>query len=653
MNALIKVLCILFLFNTIAFSDVVLDSKHQNIELLGIPFFEDTEGNLTLKEIQTKVFSESEEKVASFGFTSSVYWFKVALSANKSADDYKWWLNVSYPLLEKIDLYICDDQDNLLAVKKSGKARPFSERELHDRHFLFRIATPDKQTLYLRVETQSAMQVPASIETTEHLFTDYHHSLVLSGIYYGIFVLIFFYNLISFIYTRSRSYFLYLLFIVSFTIWQLSLDGLGIELLWTECEWMISHGNSTMMGVMILSIVMFTREFLQTKSFTPRIDKFFIALSIFISVVTIAAFFRPYKEVILYFAATSVFLPPLLLLTGLIVYQKNYYPARFYILGWGLFLLGSVLFALNKFAVIEGYEFFSYAQQIGSALQMIFLSWALADSLKKSETEYINKLSGLNTLLQEKVSESLSQMRQHDQVMIEKSRLAAMGEMIEQIAHQWRQPLHSLSLLNQDLYFKIQLKTVTQEDYENIHNKMNEQLQYMSQTIEDFRNFSKPDKEQEQFNVEEVIESALNLSEGSLKYAKVKASLVSEKEHPVFGMRHEMMQVFMNLIKNTQDVVSQRKIEEPWLIFTVKEEDNIIKVTVEDNAKGIDEDKLEKVFEPYFSTKTTLNSSGIGLYMSKEIIEKSFLGTMNVTNSVNGALFTISLPKGSAEVSLD
>ncbi len=651
MNILIKVLFVLFLCNGIAFSDVVLDSKYQEIELLGMPFFEDNEGSLTLQEIQSKRFVESEKRVASFGFTSSVYWFKIALSANETAYDYKWWLKISYPLLDKIDLYVCDEKGDLIVLKKSGKARPFSERELHDRHFLFRIDPLERQTLYLRVETQSAMQVPASIETTENLYTDYHYSLVLSGVYYGIFVLIFFYNLISFIYTRSRSYFLYLVFIVSFTIWQLSLDGLGIELLWSEYEWMISHGNGTVMGIMTLSIMMFTREFLQTKQFTPKIDNALLGLSVLVSIITIAAIFRPYKDVIVLIAAISVFLPPFLLMTGVLVYRKNYYPARFYIVGWGLFLLGSALFALNKFALIEGYELLSYAQQVGSAFQMIFLSWALADSLKQSETEYVEKLSDLNRLLQEKVNESLFQMRQHDQVMIEKSRLAAMGEMIEQIAHQWRQPLHALSLLNQDLYFKVQLKTVTQSDYENIHNKMNEQLQYMSQTIEDFRNFSKPNKEKESFNIEEVIESALNLNEGSLKFAKIRASLISDSEHPVFGMRHEMMQVFMNLIKNTQDVVLERKIEAPWLIFTINDNDEMITITVEDNAKGVDEDKLDSVFEPYFSTKTALGGSGIGLYMCKEIIEKSFFGRMKVKNSTNGALFTITLPKGKVEVS--
>jgi len=644
-----RVFLLLLLFSSSLMAEVIIDSTDQNIELLGVPFYEDESTALSLEEIQNKSFSVHKDTMASFGFTSSAYWFKISLEPTENASLHTWWLDVSYPLLDKLDLYICDENDTLIKVKKSGKARPFSEREAKDRHFLFKLDMDEKQILYLRVETQSSMQVPIYIQSSESLFSSEQYILVLSGLYYGIFVLIFFYNLISFIYTRTRNYFLYLVFISSFSIYQLSLDGLGMRFIWSDFQWMITHGNGTLMGLMILAIITFSRDFLKTREFTPIIDKILTLITSIMLVVTVLATFRPYGELILWIAGISIILPPLLLTTGILVYRKKFYPARFYIVGWGCFLTGSALFAINKFAWVGGYNFLSYAQQIGSALEMIFISWALADLQKQSEREYLNKLSGLNTLLQEKVDESLTQMRQNDQVLIEKSRLAAMGEMIEQIAHQWRQPLQTLALINQNLYFKVQLATVKKEDYIESHDRTNEQLQYMSQTIDDFRNFSQPNKEKELFVIEDVINSALNLSEGSLKYAKIKGHNFSEGEHSVFGMRHEMMQVFMNLIKNVQDVVVQKNIEEAWIKFFVKEKEDKVYIMVEDNAGGIDESKIESVFKPYFSTKQQLEGTGIGLYMSKEIIEKSMLGTISVTNSINGALFTIALPK----VSLD
>ena len=635
----------LLLFSTLSLgAEYTLESKDQNIELLGVPYYEDTQGTLGLEDIKTKAFASIENSVASFGFSKSTYWFKVEINPKSNAKLNTWWLHVSYPLLNEVDLYTCDENSSLLSVKKLGKSRPFSEREVKDRNFLFSLDSSKKQVLYLRVKSYSSMQVPMSIQTSHNLMEQEQYLLVVSGLYYGVFIIIFFYNLISFVYTRKRNYFLYLTFISSFAIYQLSLDGLGIRFFWPEFHWMIEHGNGTMMGLMILVIIMFSREFLKTKAFAPNLDKFLIFLSYVMFVIMVLATFRPYGDLILIISGISIILPPLLITAGIIAYRKRLYSARFYIVGWGFFLGGSVLFAMNKFAWIEGYDFLSYSQQVGSALEMIFLSWALADLQKQSEREYLKKLSGLNTYLGKKVESSLAQVRQNDQVLIEKSRLAAMGEMIEQIAHQWRQPLNTLALINQNLYFKVQLKTVDKDDCVQAHDQINDQLQYMSKTIDDFRNFSQPNKEKENFIIEEVIQSALNLSEGSLKYAKIKVHKLWKSEHICFGMRHEMMQVIMNLIKNVQDLVINNTLQDPWVKFYVEEDDKRLLIRVEDNAGGVKEKVMSNIFDPYFSTKSEQEGMGIGLYMSKEIVEKSMLGQINVKNGESGAIFEIILP---------
>ncbi|MDF1880344.1 sensor histidine kinase [Sulfurimonas sp. MAG313] len=642
---IIKLFLLLILCSVSLQADVIMQSKEQNIQLIGLPFYEDKSNSLSLSDVQKQNFSVHKNKVASFGFTQSRYWFKVVIDPQEDAKLNNWWLNVSYPLLDKLDLYICDEDGKLLELKKSGKARPFDEREAKSRYFLFRLDTSKKQVLYLSVNTDSSMQVPMSIQTSQSLISTDQYLLVLAGLYYGIFILIFFYNLSSLLYTRKKNYLLYLLFISSFGLYQLSLDGLGIRFLWSDWDWMVTHGNGTMMGFMILVVILFSRDFLKIKEFAPVLDKILLFFAFFMSIVMINAIFRPYGDVILFLAGASIVLPPLLVLAGIISYRKKFYPARFYILGWGFFLGGSILFAMNKFAFIEGYTFLSYAQQVGSALEMIFLSWALADLQKQSEREYLQKLSGLNTFLEEKVQTSIEQLRKNDQVLIEKSRLAAMGEMIEQIAHQWRQPLNSLALINQNLYFKVQLSNYTANDCIEAHDKINDQLQYMSQTIDDFRDFSQPHKDKESFIIEEVIQSALNLSEGSLKYAKIKTHQFSSHQHEIYGMRHEMMQVFMNMIKNVQDIVLAHKYKDIWIKFFVEEDLDNIKILIKDNAGGIEEEKVEKIFEPYFSTKKQLEGTGIGLYMSKEIIEKSMLGSISVTNQEEGAVFSILLPK--------
>ena len=634
-----------FLFSPLLNAEFILSSKSQNVELTKLPYYEDNSSQLSFEAVKAKTFLPAQTEVASFGFTSSTYWFKVELKTKEDAQLYKWWLSVSYPLLEKIDVYSCDDKGEFLSVRKGGKLRPFDERELSDRNFLFQLNAKVNQNLYIRVQTDSSMQVPMKIMSSEELFTQSQSSWIISGIYYGIFLLIFFYNIIAFIYTPTKKYFYYIVFISAFIIYQLSLDGLGMQYLWSNWNWMVRNGSGTMMGMMIFFLIQFSRDFLDTAEHVPRLNKVLIGISLVMLVVMILATFRPYAEVILVIAGISVLLPLLLMFSAVVAYKKKFYPARFYIIGWSAFLTGSVLFAMNKFAWIDGFSFLAYAQQVGSALEMVFLSWALADLQKQSEHEYVDKLNGLNTLLQEKVNENVVLLRKNDKILIEQSRFAAMGEMIEQIAHQWRQPLNTLALLNQNFYFKIQLGNVKKDDAVTTHDQINEQLQYMSQTIDDFRNFSNPSKNRELFCVEDVIQSTLNLSDGSLKEAKIQGHMFSEKEHFINGIAQELTQVFMNLIKNTQDAVLEKKIVRPMLKFSVSEEDENVIIRVQDNAGGVDESKLATIFDVYFSTKGK-GGSGLGLYMSKEIIEKSMSGQIRVENANGGALFIISLPKG-------
>jgi len=644
MKQLIKYIYLLLLLVTTSCASISLDAKHQYIDIIDVKYYEDVTNSLSLQEIQKQTFLQ-DRGVASFGFTDSAYWIKISINPTTKSMSYKWWLNIKYPLLYEIDLYTCDKNDKLLSLKKSGKMRPFESRKIKDRNFLFEIDTNIDQILYLRILTQSSMQIPMSIQTSESLIVDSQYSMLFTGIYYGVFALIFFYNFISLMFTRNKKYFLYLIFISSFATYQLSLDGVGVLFLWSKWTWMIDKGVGVTMGIMVFAIIMFSREFLDTKTRTPFVDKFLIFLGLIIFIVTLLAPFVEYKDVIQIIAVSSFILPVVLLGTSIKIYKiDDFYPARFYILGWGSFLIGSTLFAMNKFAWIEGYDFLSYAQQVGSALEMFFLSWALADLQKQSEREYIDKLSKLNEHLQNKVSENIIQIRENDKKLIEKSRLAAMGEMIEQIAHQWRQPLHTLALLNQNLYFKVQLETAVKEDLKNTHDKINDQLQYMSQTIEDFRSFSNPDKTREVFSMEEVIRSALNLSDGSLKMAKIKAHLFSDKKTLVFGMRHEIMQVFMNLIKNTHDSVLSKKIKEPFIKIFVETKDNHVYINFEDNAGGINEDEIDNIFEAYFSTKEKENGTGIGLYMSKEIVE-GMSGEISAKNSEHGVVFTIVFPE--------
>ncbi|MDX1294645.1 MAG: ATP-binding protein, partial [Sulfurimonadaceae bacterium] len=252
--------------------------------------------------------------------------------------------------------------------------------------------------------------------------------------------------------------------------------------------------------------------------------------------------------------------------------------------------------------------------------------------------------STLNVTLQNKVAASLEKEREKDKLLIQQSRLAAMGEMIEQIAHQWRQPLNTMALVMQDLFFKVKLKQFDETAFEKANDQINENLQYMSKTIDDFRNFHQMEKDTDKIPVEEVIQMAMTLNEASLKYSHIECELHSDHPHVAIIAKNELVQIFMNLIKNARDAIGEIGIENGRIDISVAEEDGTVCVTVEDNGGGIPETVIDHVFEPYFTTKKQTRGTGLGLYMSRGIIEESMGGSLEVENGDRGARFIVKLP---------
>ncbi len=600
--------------------------------------------------MRSEVFTPHKSDVPSFGFTSSAYWFKIKLDLDEKALVHNWWLKIDYPPLNYVDVYFEDAEGTLIQHRELGELRPFAMRELDQPSFLVKLQMPDagSYTLYIKVQTDGALQFPAMIEAAEHMIEAQQFPFILAGLYYGIFIIIFFYNSVMYYYTRERNYPLYLLFIASFIFWQLSLDGFGVQFIWTDWEWMLEHSAIIAIGCVAVTSLLFGRHFLHTKEYIPKMDRLLHGMMLLSASAVVAAFILPYRYVVIVDAFLAAVIPVLLLIAGILVWRKKYKPARFYILGWSAFLLGTFLIALNKLNVFQGFYILNYAQQVGSALEMIFLSWALADRIQLLQSEYVEKLSSLNVTLKEKVSMGLEEAREKDQILIQQSKLASMGEMIEQIAHQWRQPLHTMALVNQDLYFKVKLGFFNPNEIETINERFNDNLQYMSKTIDDFRNFYNLDKKQERCDVDETVRAALTLSDAMLKYAKIDTEIVTEGSCYVDGIRNELIQVLMNLFKNARDVIVERKVFKGQIKVSIKEEEGKIRICFEDNGGGIDESIVNDIFKPYFTTKPDDAGTGIGLYMSRAIIEKNMHGSVAVENGHAGARFVITLPASSA-----
>lgn len=608
---------------------------------------EDVDGNLSMKEVLKTSFTPYvKERSVNFGFTKSVYWVKIDLNNLHPSHNRKWWMKIDYPLLETIDLYLIGSSGEILKYQRMGTSQPYESREVISHHFISELPLKDitDSTLLLRVKTQSSMQLPIAILSSEDLFSEIEQNNFFVGIYYGLFIIILLYNIVLFIYTSDQNYLRYILFLVSFILWQLSFDGLGIKYIWGDNHWMIEYGSSVFIVLSSFFALYFSRHFLNTSRYIPKMDKVIVVMMGVTLMMSMASAFLPYGTVIPINAALASIMPLILLFAGLGVMRHEYRAARFYVAGWSSFLIATIIFAFNKFDLIPSFYGINHVQQIGSAIEMIFLSLALAHRVYLLQREYIGKLNRLNDTLSDKVKVALNEARMKDRLFVQQSRLAAMGEMIEQIAHQWRQPLHTLALINQDMYVKQKLGTCDEEYFDQSHTRIDEYLQYLSKTIDDFRNFYKTDKSKALEDVGELAVDALSLSDVFLKYAKIKTELNVSTKHKVRIAKNEMIQVLMNLIKNAHDAILEQKINDGKIVITIADESEGIKVSVEDNAGGISPNVMEKVFDIYFTTKDPDKGTGLGLHMSKYIIEESFGGKIWVENTKAGARFVIILP---------
>jgi len=254
------------------------------------------------------------------------------------------------------------------------------------------------------------------------------------------------------------------------------------------------------------------------------------------------------------------------------------------------------------------------------------------------------RLEYLNQNLQNEVQLKVESIREKEAMLLEQAKLAAMGEMIGNIAHQWRQPLNNLALINQDMYFKLLLGEPDMEEFEKAQALINDNIQFMSATIDNFRNFFNPDKDKVDFTMEEAIEQTLQILDATFKSHFITSDFKSGSHTLINNHFGELEQVLIILFQNAKDMLVEKKIADARINIVTQEENENVIVTIEDNAGGVPKKIIHKIFEPYFTTKFQSKGTGLGLYIAKMIIEKNMGGSLSVHNTDKGALFKIVLP---------
>lgn len=274
----------------------------------------------------------------------------------------------------------------------------------------------------------------------------------------------------------------------------------------------------------------------------------------------------------------------------------------------------------------------------------MLLEKALDDSKQANE-----QVKEFNKTLEQRVKDEVNKSRQKDLLLIQQSRLASMGEMIHNIAHQWRQPLNALAVILSNIQDDYKYNELNDQRLSSAVDKSQMILNQMSSTIDDFRDFFRSDKEAKSFLMEDIVADAMVVIDASLKNNNIAISTELQQPLTCYGFPTQMAQVILNLLTNSKDAMKERHIQNGIITIRSWKDENSVITTICDNGGGIDESIIDKIFDPYFTTKES--GSGIGLYMSQMIVERNHNGTVSVANHENGVCFTISLPHHDLSIS--
>ncbi|MCG3701081.1 PAS domain-containing sensor histidine kinase [Aliarcobacter butzleri] len=256
------------------------------------------------------------------------------------------------------------------------------------------------------------------------------------------------------------------------------------------------------------------------------------------------------------------------------------------------------------------------------------------------------QLENLNSSLEKRIEDEIKKNTKQQHMIMQQNKLAQMGEMIENIAHQWRQPLAQINssiILIDAILEKHSFKDTL---VENKLTEIESLTFYMSKTISDFKNFFNPNKKKTIFKVENAIQKASDVLKGLINSHHIQIEINIEKDLKINSYLGELQQVILIIINNSIDAFIHMNIHFPKILINAYTDNENLFIHIEDNALGINSDLLDKIFEPYFTTKHKAQGTGLGLYIAKMVVENSLLGFLSVENKQNGACFTIKIPKG-------
>lgn len=678
-----------------------------------ISYLEDKSNNLSISEVfRSPDFQKSDKDIVNFNVSKSTFWLKFTIKNERNNADNV--LEIAQPLLEELDFYIPDDkQPGRFKVIKRGQKYPFQWRgEEQTVNFMLQLdlAPGETKTYYARTSSYKQLLLPIRIIKSNEIIEGISTRGVWFGIYCGIVIVMFLYNIFIYFSTRDKSYFYYVLHTLFIGLTQISLIGFAYKYLWPNSPW---FGNfSIYLFTCMVSIVgiQFLIEFMPIRKKTsPKI----FALLKFFQVVYLAlillSLFGYYTLAFSQILNIQPIVAVIIISIAVYYYRLGYKEAKFYLIGWTSLMIGIVVYVLKDYGILPFNTTTAYAILFGSAAEITLLSFALADKInifkREKEKSQVETLKALqenerivrvqNVFLEQKVHERTQELERANETLngaihdlkeaqsqlVDAEKMAGLGQLTAGIAHEINNPINFVTSNIKPLSLDIKELNEVITMYENIdrNGDVDQQLvaidafkrridikfvreeiksllsgiaegaQRTAEIIRSLKNFSRLDEsDTKPVDLNEGLDSTLVLIRSTFP-SNLQVVKQYEDIPLVECLPGKINQVFMNLITNAVQAIKAKKQPNETEYLTVKTwlADQYIKISVKDSGTGMPEEIKQKIFEPFFTTKDVGEGTGLGLSIVFRIIENHGGNIEVITNINEGTEFIITLPVNS------